>query len=156
MRTATSPTERDGQAGFTLFELLAVLAILAIALSAFTFGSSTSLETAKFRAMLVNTSAALDEARISAIRQMKEKVFLVDMRNGRMGIAGGKDNVRILPGVGLKATVAESEKQDDDVVGIRFYPAGTSSGGILAFTRNARTYEVRVNWLTGHVSLQGP
>ena len=55
-------------------------------------------------------------------------------------------------GVGLTATVAEAESYDGGVLGIRFYPAGHTSGGTLSFTFRNQTYEIRVNWLTGNVA----
>jgi general secretion pathway protein H len=140
-------------AGFTLFELLAVLTILAIASVAFSFGTSKSLETAKFRALMVKTSAAISEARVGAIRETRERVFLVDLKRRRMGYPESGYSLELPAGVDLTATVAESETYEDGTFGIRFYPAGSSSGGTLAFTHDNQTYELRVNWLTGNVSL---
>lgn len=147
----TSPTDPAREAGFTLVELLAVLAILAIALVAFTAGSSNNIDTAKFRALIVRTTAAIGEVRAGAIRGAEERVFIVDVDRRLMGTA--QSGIGVPEGVSLTATVAESERYSDGKAGIRFYPTGSSSGGTLAFQFGSQTYEVRVNWLTGNASL---
>lgn len=157
MRMPTSQIETPRYAsdgGFTLVELLAVLAIMALAITAFSFRSTNSLDTANFRAFMVKTSAAMSESRIDAIRQMEEKVFYVDLKNRRVAYPGRGRFLALPKGVELTAIVAASEHYEDGTVGIRFYPTGTSSGGALSFSYRGQVYEVRVNWLTGNVSLQ--
>ena len=157
MRMPTSQIDyavNSREAGFTLVELLAVLAILAIVVTAFSFRSASSLETANFRAFMVKASAAMSEGRVDAIRQTEEKVFYVDLKNRRLAYPAGDKFLAMPNGVELTATVAASEHYDDGTVGIRFYPTGASSGGTLAFSFRGQIYEVRVNWLTGNVSLE--
>jgi general secretion pathway protein H len=143
----TDLAHNKGAAGFTLVELLAVLTILAVAVTAFSFNSGRNLDTAKFRALMIKTTAEISADRSAAISSMAEKVFRIDLKRRRLG------DVELPPGVDLTATVAESERYENGTVGIRFYPAGTSSGGTLAFTFHNKVYEIRVNWLTGNVSL---
>jgi general secretion pathway protein H len=155
MRMVTSPTDRwrhASQAGFTLIELLAVMTILAIAITAFSYSGGKGLGTARFRAMLVETSAAISAERSAAIRQAEERVFRIDVRNRRLGGATGRE-ISMPDGVMLTASIAQSEQNRDGTAGIRFYPAGTSSGGTLAFTYQGQVYEIRVNWLTGSVTM---
>lgn len=151
MRMPTFQTDPAHEAGFTLVELLAVLAILAIAIAAFTARSGSNIGTANLRALMVRTTAAISDVRAGAIRGAEEKVFIVDTGQRRMGTAHA--GISIPDGVTLTATVAESERYGDGKAGIRFYPSGSSSGGTLAFEFRGKTYEIRVNWLTGNASL---
>lgn len=149
MRMATSGT--DGQvpgreAGFTLLELLAVMALLALAVGMVTVSASRSLETARLRAFLIKTEAALIEARSAAIRSAQEQVLTIDTDRRSVGA------IAMPRGVDLTAEVAEAERHGGQA-GIRFYPAGTSSGGRLTVRAEGSTYEIRVNWLTGHATL---
>jgi general secretion pathway protein H len=154
MRMPTFRTRRSaakGEEGFTLIELLAVMAILAIAITAFTFGGTGGIETARFRGFLAKASAELRQGRATALRSMTEKVVYIDVERRRIGDPQGGEFVDIPDGVQLKAIVAESETYEDGTVGIRFYPAGNSSGGTLTFIFHEQAYELRVNWLTGDV-----
>ncbi len=138
--------------GFTLVELLAVLAIISIALAAFTLNGRGGTDTAKFRATLVNAAAAITDARVRAMKDAKETVFLVDVKARVLG--SESQRIELPQGVALSATLAQSGLQRGGSAGIRFFPEGTSSGGTLAFTHRGKTFEIRVNWLTGNVSIQ--
>lgn len=154
MRTAISRTSRgvgNREAGFTLIELLAVLGILAIAITAFTYAGTGSLETARFRAFLVKTSAMLVEGRAEAMSGMRDKLFIIDLKNRKLGFAGEDKRLDLPAGVELSVTASEEESGKDGALGIRFYPAGNSSGGTLQFTLRNQIYEMRVNWLTGNI-----
>ena len=144
--------QRPGEAGFTLIELLAVMTILAIAVTAFTYAGTSSLETSKFRAFMVKASAVIRDGRADAIRSMQEQVVYVDVKGRRIGRPENGALLDLPNGVDLTAEVAAQESYVDGTVGIRFYPAGNSSGGTLSFTFHGQVYEIRVNWLTGNVT----
>lgn len=151
MRMATSGTDRRAsgrESGFTLLELLAVMALIALAAVMVTVSGSRSLETARLRAFLIKTQTALIETRTAAIRSAEEKVLTVDTASRNVG-----GTIAIPRGVDLTAEVAQAE-QHGGLVGIRFYPAGTSSGGRLTIRAEGTAYEIRVNWLTGHATLR--
>lgn len=153
MRTPTSRTDRaPASAGFTLVELLAVLAILALAATAFSYGGRAPLESARFRALMVKTTAALIESHGDAIRRGEDNVFVIDVNRRSMGDPRQGATLQLPANVDVTATVAGSEKYSDGRAGIRFYPAGTSSGGTLNFKFRNQVYEIRVNWLTGNVT----
>ena len=143
MKMLTHPTD---QRGFTLVELLAVLAIISLAIAAFAPAGGRSLETTKFRAFLMKTTAMLKEGRSLAISQQKDQFFRINAARREFGLDGGAVPASLPSGVDLKATLAERTG------GILFHPQGTSSGGVLAFTFRGQVFELRVNWLTGHVS----
>ncbi len=155
MRMATSGTERQRRsaAGFTLVELLAVLAILAIAVVAISYGGNRSVDSARFRALMVKTASSIREARSQAIRTAGESVFIVDLGRRRMGDPAGGDGLAIPRDVDVSAEVAASEQYRDGSLGIRFYGNGSSTGGTLRFVWRGQQYRILVNWLTGNVSM---
>jgi general secretion pathway protein H len=158
VRTPTSGTRPElagAAAGFTLIELLAVLSILAIAITAFSYNITPSADTAKFRALIIRTAGLIGQGRTDAMREMTDKVFYIDFKNRRIGYPGSGNSIDIPPGIDLTVTAAESEKYPDGTLGIRFYPSGGSTGGVLNFAFRGSNYVISVNWLTGNVSL-GP
>jgi general secretion pathway protein H len=155
MRTPISTTSppRRAEAGFTLIELLAVLAILAIAITAFSTSGTRSLDTAKLRALLVHTVATIGQARADAMRGMTETVFYIDLPNRRLSYPASGRTLDFPADLKLTVTAAQSERRKDGAIGIRFYPTGGSSGGVLDFAYRGQTYEINVNWLTGNATL---
>jgi general secretion pathway protein H len=135
-----------------MVELLAVLAIMALAVSVVGFAGSRSMETARFRAFLIETVSLMSAGRAQAMRGMTETVFVIDTDNRRLGYKNG-ETIEVPEGIAFTAVAARDEARSEDAIGIRFYPSGESSGGGLKFVFRERTYEIRVNWLTGDVSL---
>jgi general secretion pathway protein H len=152
MRMATSAAEPGRRAGFTTVELLAVLVILALTVSIAGQAGSRSMETTRFRAFLIKTASLMSAGRAAAMRDMKETVFVIDAKRRLLGYPGG-EVVAIPENLSFTATAAQAESRDGGAVGIRFYPSGGSSGGGLVFVFRELAYEIRVNWLTGNVSV---
>ncbi len=144
VRTPTSATEQ----GFTLVELLAVLAILSLAVVSFSWNGTGSSDAAKFRSFLVTTASALTESRTRAMTRAAEETVTIDTKNRT--IVSSNRAINFPKGVELAATIADSE---NGPASIRFFPAGTSTGGKLVFTLRGKSYEILVNWLTGNVAL---
>ena len=42
---------------------------------------------------------------------------------------------------------------DETRGGIRFFPDGSSTGGYIALADDKTEYRVKVDWLTGHISI---
>jgi len=157
MKTRTSGTDlalsRRADAGFTLLELIAVLTIIALVAATVSFTSSRSFGTAHFRAVLTSTSAIMQQARSRAIGNQSSQIVVIDLDNRRVGIPATGQVFDIPKEIDLLATVAESEHYPDGTVGIRFFGDGSSTGGTLAYTWRNQKYQIQVNWLTGHVSI---
>ena len=148
----TSQTE--GQAGFTLVELLAVLVILALAATAVLQIGRGSVESARVRAFLIDAEAMMREARIAAVETMAEQDVVVDTKARRLVSQGTGMVLDVPSGVSLEGKLARLEGKARGSYVVRFYPSGGSTGASLPFRFRGKVYELRVNWLTGHADVR--
>ena len=155
VRTRTSPAgRRPGAAGFTLFELLIVLLIMGLitALAVPYFGRLAPRLEAKASAREV--VSMLREARGLAIRDNREVVVVVDLAERSMALDAGK-RLDFAPRLDLRLLTGTAELIDGGSGRIRFYPDGTSTGGRVTVSDDGRDYNVRIDWLTGRVAVDG-
>ncbi len=149
------PTSRtDGQAGFTLVEMLAVLVILALAATAVVQGGRSSIETANVRAFLIEAEAMMRSARTAAIETMVEQDVLLDPEGRQLAFPAAGKILKVPQGVSLDGKLASVPGSGAGGFVIRFYPAGNSSGATLPFRYRGQTYVLRVIWLTGQVDVR--
>lgn len=137
--------------GFTLLELLAVIAIAALVLGVSAPAMQRLYQSAQYRGAVSDIVAALNGARISAIRTGKYQDVLIDPR--ARNVTRG-DKVQALP-ENLELEVLGSRELNRDGAGvIRFYADGASSGGYVDVRHaGGRTVQIQVDWLLGRVTL---
>ena len=137
-----------------MVELLVVLLILGLltALAAPQFSRLMPRLEAKATARQV--VAVLREARGLAIRDNREVAVLVDLDGRSMAIESGR-RVAVGPALGIRLLTGTVELVDGGSGRIRFYPDGTSTGGRVTISDADRDYDVRIDWLTGRVALDG-
>lgn len=151
---------RVHQTGFTLLELLVVLVLLGIVAVLVAPGLGGSLENAKLKTVSRELLAALRVQRSEAIAQGR----IITLR-----FAGDESNYRIdgepvnlaegLSVVYQAATGAVSQGVQGSplpVTGnndLAFYPDGSSSGALLQLRLGEGLRYIRIDWLTGAVSL---
>lgn len=142
------------EAGFSLLELLAVVVIVAIAATSVLSWRGSGSARVSIQAEAALVAVRLREARAMAIRNGRSTLVMIDTGSGRVDAPTG--SVRIGKGedTAITATTAASEQRSEKLVGVRFFPNGSSTGATLRFMRGRHSAEVRVNWLTGRVSLQ--
>jgi general secretion pathway protein H len=150
---ATSGRTSGAEAGFTLIELLAVMSIMAML-----FVAVASIYRAPSPRLEVKTAATLIAARMrdlraSAMTVGDERLAIIDVDGRAVRFSDGRTPLQLSRKVALSVTGAESEASSATQAGVRFFPNGSSSGATIQIQAEGQRYEVRINWLTGRVSL---
>lgn len=142
--------------GFTLVELLVVLAIAALALTAVPPLISAALPGVELKGAARRTLASLRLARETAIRTGTDAALVVDVEARTLTVAG-RETVSLPSGITLRLNAATREMLDEQRGTIRFFPDGSSTGGVVVLARPTAQgqagYQVGVNWLTGRVRM---
>lgn len=147
------PTSRtEAQAGFTLLELLVVLVILALSATAVMSVGRASLESARVRSFMVEAEAMFRDARTAAIETQSQTAVVIDTEARRLTFSNGGRTLDMPKGLSLDAKVAVPK--DGGLPSVRFFPSGGSTGGQLSFGFRGRSYDLRINWLTGRADAQ--
>jgi general secretion pathway protein H len=156
MKTPTSgtdvPPHRPPEAGFTLLELLVVLTLMALLAGAVALKTGRPSTQLQARTTVADTVNLIRQVRTEAIVSGREQVLVIDTARRRLSHAGSGSSVNLPDGVELIVRVADGERSP----GVRFFRNGGSTGGVLQFRWQDGADEVRINWLTGRVSLAGP
>jgi general secretion pathway protein H len=150
MRILGSKRERRGARGFSLVEITIAVAILA----ALTGQAATSLMPAtdrmRLRAEVREIVALMGDARTRAITTRQVGVIELDAGSARI-FYGEPALVRQLPTMmSLRVTGEEGSRNRQRIV---FYPEGSASGGAFEIADRNRSIVVRVDWLTGRISV---
>jgi general secretion pathway protein H len=143
---------RDSQRGFTLLELLVVLAIIGLIVAlvpGFVLRSQPQLD------IQVAARAIADgmrQTRSEAVLRNRPQAFALDVE-GRVFRAGEETPVRIGNDIALSFQTARSQLLSDGVGQIRFFPDGSSTGGLIRLVQGTARADVRSDWLTGLVTV---
>lgn len=139
------------QRGFSLVELLIALAILSamitIAAALVMQAPGPSEARADARAM----ASAMRAVRADAIATRSSVDFKIDLRSHSFVAGDRAGSVR--KAFAMKGTGAQSLSEDAAVIGVRFYPNGSSSGGKVDIRTGALVVTVNADWMTGKVSV---
>ncbi|MFA5949770.1 MAG: GspH/FimT family pseudopilin [Hyphomicrobium sp.] len=145
-------TQHENDEGFTLLEMLVVLLISALVVSTALIargGSSASL-----RVLGVRLAAELNSARAAAIAKDQPVDVIVD-RSGRSYRAGASKGVILQGGVRLRFEPAHTLAREETSRRLVFFSDGSSTGGLFKLAELGRVFAVRVDWMSGAVTLEG-
>ncbi|AUB79942.1 GspH/FimT family pseudopilin [Candidatus Thiodictyon syntrophicum] len=139
-----------------MVELLVVMAIAALLLTAVPPLISAAFPGVELKAAARRTAAALRLARESAIRTGADAALVVDVQERTFALTGMR-TLSLPSQVHVKLNAASREMLDDRRGAVRFFPDGSSTGGVIILTRDTANggagYQVGVNWLTGRVRM---
>jgi len=154
------PLSAKNQSGFTLLELLVVLVLLGIIAVLVAPGLGGSLDNAKLKTASRELLAALRVQRSAAITQGKiitlsftrdEPSYRID---GELVILAAGLSVVYQAATGTTSDGGLGQQLPDGGNNhLVFYPDGSSSGALLQLRLGEGLRYIRVDWLTGAVSL---
>lgn len=152
-KTSTSSCHVHPQrtAGFTLVELLVVLAIIGMMITAMPTLISAVLPGMKLRAAAYDFASALRAARGTAVLQHQDTIVRLDLRTGQYQVFPGATSWILPEGVSTTFEGPTAEISGN-VVAIRFFPDGTSTGGRIGLSAGHSQREIVAHWLTGRIS----
>lgn len=138
--------------GIVLLELVLALAILGLIAALALPHVPRSTGPAALRAEAYRVAALLRQDRDAAIRRRADVVARLDLA-ARTVVAGADGRVVRLPR-DIRIDLVQSDREATaSGGGIRFYPDGRSSGGVVTLSRGALAWRVQVNWLTAAVTV---
>lgn len=138
--------------GMTLIEMVVVVMLIAAMSAALAVSLGGGGEGRKLREAARELTAQLQYTRGVAMLQGEAQVFEVDV-DARAWRAPG-NRVGSLP-AGLEVSVlsAREAATGAETAGIRFFPDGSSTGGVVRLGSGEAQWRVEVAWLTGTVTL---
>ena len=104
------------------------------------------------RKLIASVVETLRGARGRAIAANQTVLVSVNGERHVLSIAGGQ-TLQFPPALGVTAAAGPTGDPVTTLVGIRFAPDGSSSGGRIVLADGKRRTQIGVDWLTGRVSV---
>ncbi|HEY1544350.1 MAG TPA: type II secretion system protein GspH [Xanthobacteraceae bacterium] len=150
---AGSADGRAGERGIVLIEIVAVLAIIALLAAVILPAIPRATSRAALEAYAIDVATLITQDRNAAVQRRTQVVTQIDAPE-RLIVSGASGRQLRLP-VDIAVDALLAARCGDRPSGgtIRFFPSGSSCGGVVALRRPGTGYQVRVNWLTGGVEV---
>ena len=147
-------TSTNTRRGFSLVELLVVLALVGLSLSVVGPSVGRSLDASRLKASTRSMLTTARTARSLARTEQREVTLMIDVESRTYGLDEQRD-LSIQPeATKIEVTAAESERQSENLIGVRFFPDGSATGGLISFSLNNQRYAIEIDWLTGLAEIQ--
>ena len=83
----------------------------------------------------------------------RAQALVVDVDHGLFRAAGSERAHAVAPGIRLSLLTVAQERIERGIGSIRFFPDGSSTGGRVSLVQGDRRSDVRVDWLSGRISV---
>ena len=140
----------QSERGFSLVEVMAVLVLVGLVMGLVGNSIYRSMDSVKVRRASKDVAASLRYTRGQAIVDREERYLEVNVEE-RSYRAPDKDVVILPEGVDVTLKTATSDILDNSTGRIRFFPDGSSTGGLMTLTAGTREWVIKVAWLTGEI-----
>jgi Tfp pilus assembly protein FimT len=138
----------------TLIEILAGLAVIGLGASLLTPRLETATSSVQMLPLATDMVSLLTHARNAAIATGGETSVIVDEQHGI--IRAGALRVDVPRGTKLSLTAASSCRSTEAGTAVTFAPSGSSCGAVVELSQKQRHLKIRIDWYSGHVSIQRP
>jgi len=143
--------QRQSADGFTLIETLVVIAIIALLASVMAPGMIPTPNN-QLRSDAEELVAALRKTRLAAQETRRSAQLQIHTEDAYYQLPGRDAKYRLnADNLSLELMTAEQEAIDEDLGGIRFFPDGSSSGGMIKLGNGSMIQQINVEWLTGRI-----
>lgn len=140
--------------GFTLLEIMLVLFIVILGFAAIGLNISSGNDATEHQSVARDLVSALRFAKGQALISHEETTVNLDLNENTYTVSD-RDKVFTIPEtIALTVVTAQDEMEGKGLANIRFFPDGSSSGGRIKLEKNAVTWQIDINWLTGQITLE--
>ncbi len=140
--------------GFTLIEIIIVILLGSLIIGLVSPGIIRSMQRSELNQVGKNLVSDLRYARAQALINNREERITFNLNDNSYKVPQKNRTVTIPDTLTLTLVTAESELDQNNIGGIRFFPNGSSTGGHITLTGKNKTWEISVAWLTGNIELQ--
>jgi general secretion pathway protein H len=148
------PIFRHSSKGFTLLEIMLVLFIVILGFAAIGLNISSGNDATEHQSVARDLVSALRFAKGQALISHKETTVNLDLNENTYTVSD-RDKVFTIPEtIALTVVTAQDEMAGKGLANIRFFPDGSASGGRIKLEKNAVTWQIDINWLTGQITLE--
>tara|TARA_R110002072_G_scaffold94046_1_gene208173 strand:+ start:272 stop:748 length:477 start_codon:yes stop_codon:yes gene_type:complete len=147
----SAATFADRKAGYTLAELLVVLVIVGLTLTFVAPRLFFTSEASQVRRAAETLELSARAARAAARLTGRDAILVVDVDARRAWVEPDGQAYTLPDSVDIRATVAESEL-DEERAAIRFFAEGGSTGGTYEVEAGDTMLIVQIDWITGLTS----
>ncbi len=144
-----------GTGGFSLMELVVVLTIISLMLAMGAASIGSGGHASQVQAATRTLAASLAATRAAAIRSQSPAALTFDLEQRTYhgpGTRSGDVSGRFTDGIEITLRTARRERTKAPGGRIRFFPDGSSTGGIVLLSRGGRMRRIDVDWISGRVT----